>query len=232
MTAAPRQLVLWDLDYTLLDPAGFGQHAIRSAFSELTGFSPPAGVLVAGRTDRAVIAEFIAATDPALADRQDDVQELAAKIAERRRHELRSRGGRALPGAAAAVEALAAHGDVVQSVLTGNLETIGRIKVGELGLGRHLDLTIAAFGDAHTVRSSLVQTARARARERYGVHYEGHATVIIGDTPHDVEAAAAQGAFSIGVGTGQYSVEELSAVGADSVVPHLKDPEALLAALP
>lgn len=156
------------------------------------------------------------------------MQELAAEIAGRTRSEFRSRGGTTLPGATAAVEALGSRGDILQSVLTGNLEGIGRIKVTELGLDKHLDLSSAAFGDAHTVRSDLVAHARDRAEAAHGTRFEGRSMIIIGDTPLDVEAASAHGAFAVAVATGKYSVADLAAVGADAVLPDLLELDLLL----
>jgi phosphoglycolate phosphatase-like HAD superfamily hydrolase len=102
--------------------------------------------------------------------------------------------GRALPGAAAALAAVAALGPaVVQSVLTGNVPAMARAKLAAFGLGAHLDLDIGAYGDHHEVRAELVHLARGRARAAYGQDFGGQATVLVGDTPLDVEAALATG---------------------------------------
>ena len=46
---------------------------------------------------------------------------------------------------------------------------------------------------------------------------------VVGDTPRDIEAAQAEGAVSVGVATGHYSVDELAAARADHVLPSLSD---------
>lgn len=56
-------------------------------------------------------------------------------------------------------------------------------------------------------------------------------TVLIGDTPRDVQAAHDAEARCIAVASGIHSVEELRAAGADFVVPDLTCTEALLAHL-
>ena len=55
--------------------------------------------------------------------------------------------------------------------------------------------------------------------------------MLIGDTPLDIEAARLTGARSVGVATGGFSPAELSAAGADAVLPDLADTARVLAAI-
>jgi phosphoglycolate phosphatase len=45
----------------------------------------------------------------------------------------------------------------------------------------------------------------------------------VGDTPHDIEAARAAGAVSVGVASGHYSVDDLTKAGADHVLASLAE---------
>jgi phosphoglycolate phosphatase len=54
---------------------------------------------------------------------------------------------------------------------------------------------------------------------------------MIGDTPNDVAAAQAGGARIIAVATGKDSAANLSAAGADTVLPDLTDTSAVIAAI-
>jgi phosphoglycolate phosphatase-like HAD superfamily hydrolase len=47
---------------------------------------------------------------------------------------------------------------------------------------------------------------------------------VVGDTPLDIAAAKGVGAVSIGVASGRYGAEELSAAGADHVLASLAQP--------
>jgi phosphoglycolate phosphatase-like HAD superfamily hydrolase len=47
--------------------------------------------------------------------------------------------------------------------------------------------------------------------------------VVISDTPHDVTAAHANGAYALAVATGRNPVEELIACGADLALEDLSD---------
>ncbi len=73
--------------------------------------------------------------------------------------------------------------------------------------------------------------ARHAARQAYGTDFSGSSTVLVGDTPLDVEAALAAGARAVTVATGSYSAAELAAAGAHVVLPDLTDTALVLAAI-
>jgi phosphoglycolate phosphatase-like HAD superfamily hydrolase len=138
------------------------------------------------------------------------------------REELRAIG-RALPGARDALASLADEPAFHQSVLTGNLRTVARIKLEVFELDAYLDLASGAYGDDDPNRSNLVALARRRAGERTGVVFGGDATVLVGDTPKDVQAGLAAGVRVVGVATGKTSVQELQQAGAHDVASNLKE---------
>jgi len=61
--------------------------------------------------------------------------------------------------------------------------------------------------------------------------FDGASTVVIGDTPLDIEAALVSGARAVGVATGSYTAADLAAAGAHAVLPNLTDTNAVLRAL-
>jgi phosphoglycolate phosphatase-like HAD superfamily hydrolase len=123
---------------------------------------------------------------------------------------------------------------VYQSVLTGNVRQLAEVKLDAVGLRYPLDLCIGAFGDDHEIRSELIHLARRRACAVYGnsaSDFSGTATIVIGDTPLDIEAALAADARAVGVATGGYSVQDLEAAGAHAVLTDLASTPAVLSAL-
>jgi phosphoglycolate phosphatase len=227
-------LVLWDVDYTLVYAGGSGRALYELVLAELYGADLPAALTsMAGRTDASIALETLAAVGV------DAPAELA-----RFHHRLAARApaladmvrerGFVLPGAREALAAVAGHradGTVVQSLLTGNLPELAAVKLAALGLTDHLDLGVGAYGDVSHVRADLVPVARQNAAARYGADFAGRATVIVGDTPHDVAAAIAAGARAVGVATGEFSVQRLAESGADVVLRDLSDTDAVLAAI-
>jgi phosphoglycolate phosphatase-like HAD superfamily hydrolase len=222
-------LVLWDIDGTLLNAAGYGWHLISAAFTQLHGDELGTRVSLAGRTDRAIVTEALAHHDLYGDHLVDALIDAIGALADPTtvESEIASRGGRVLPGAGEAIAALGEHAGVVQSVLTGNLARLGAAKLGAYRQFDPLDLALGAFGDHHLVRAELVEVARAKFRQRHADPFE---TVLIGDTPLDVEAGRVSGARVVAVATGSFSVAELTECGAPVVLPDLRDTTAVVAA--
>ena len=221
-------LVLWDVDYTLLSADGLGTRLYEVVFRELYGRELPAVAPKAGRTDRAIIADTLALAGIPAAPTQVDafLAALARTVAD---GSVRAQV-RPMAGASDAIAALASAG-IRQSLLTGNIRPLAALKLGLAGLGDHLDLDAGAYGDAHEVRAELVGVARSAAGELYRADFSGWSTVLVGDTPLDVEAALATGARAVAVATGSYSAAELAAAGAHALLPDLTDTALVLAAI-
>lgn len=232
--AARDHLVLWDVDGTLLNAGGVGTDLYSVVFSQLFGRPLEATAPMAGRTDRAIILDTLTMAgvpeprrhvDPFIAGLAAQAPTVRASVMAR---------GRALPGAAAALAALAS-GRVHQTVLTGNVRAVAEVKLAALGLRDPLDLCIGAYGDDHEDRVELVHVARRRAAAVHGCAgsswFGGPAAVVVGDTPLDIAAALAAGARAVGVATGPFSVADLRSAGADVVLPDLSDTRLVLEAL-
>jgi phosphoglycolate phosphatase-like HAD superfamily hydrolase len=226
-------LVLWDIDHTLIDSGGAGVHVYQLAFRDLFGTGLPGLVPFAGRTERAIVLDML--TLAGIREPRQHVDQFLARIAARAPElaGLVAARGRALPGAAAALAAVAAQTTpiAVQSVLTGNVRAMAEMKLRTLGLADHLDLGVGAYGDAAECRADLVHIARGKAALAYGHDFAGSETVLAGDTPLDVAAALSAGARSLGVATGASTASELAAAGAGAVLPDLTDPSAIVAAI-
>ncbi len=228
-------LVLWDVDYTLLSADGLGTRLYEMVFRQLFGRELPAVAPKAGRTDRAIITDTLELAG--IPEPQAQVDRFLAALASRVAAVDGSENARVHPlaGASAAIAALGQastpHRRIHQSVLTGNMRPLALLKLGLAGLGDDLDLGAGAYGDAHEVRAELVPVARLAASRVYGAGFAGASTILIGDTPLDVEAALASGARAVGVATGGYSTAELAEAGAHAVLPDLTDTALVVAAV-
>ena len=157
-------LVLWDLDYTLVNANGLGTRLYEVVFRELFGRELPAVAPKAGRTDRAIITDTLAlAGIPA--DREQVDRFLAALA------RLAAAPDGAVPGPVRPLPALPPPSRrwppgrrYRQSVLTGNVTAMAALKLRRAGLGADLDLDAGAYGDVHEVRAELVTVARRAAR--------------------------------------------------------------------
>jgi phosphoglycolate phosphatase-like HAD superfamily hydrolase len=218
------RLVLWDIDGTLVDAAGHGRHAFDDAYRAVLGRPFTESIEMAGRTDHQIAMAMLGEEHERLPRMLEEFAVALAAREERIRAE-----GRAFPGAPEALEALARQDGVVQSLLTGNLETNAALKVGAFGLDPLLDFEVGAYGsDPHDERADLVEVARERARAKYG---EPTDTVLVGDTPLDVRAAHAAAARAVAVATGPFGVDELREAGAHAVLEDLRDAERVVTAV-
>src|SRR5699024_3408962 len=111
-------LLLWDLDLTLLRPAGFGSSMIAPALAEVLGREPVMDVAFAGRTDRAILTDLLASNGVDGPD-DDEITALLDAVAERcerNGQDLLDAGGGPLPGAHEAVRALGSVAGVHQGI--------------------------------------------------------------------------------------------------------------------
>ena len=223
------RLVLWDVDGTLVDTAGHGWRAFGEAFEALFGRPPEGLVPMAGHTDHEIALAILERNGVEGADAHLPRMWEALADALTARQDRMAREGRPQPGAHAALEALAGRDDVLQSLLTGNIEANAALKLAAYGLERHVDFEIGGYGSDHRVRSELVTIACGRASRKYGVEVLPADAVLIGDTPLDIAAARDAGARVVAVATGPHSDRELAS--ADAVLPDLRDTAALLAAI-
>ncbi|WP_309114427.1 haloacid dehalogenase-like hydrolase [Saccharothrix sp.] len=221
-------LVLWDIDLTLIDARGLGHTWYRTALQAVTGQDLVHVPSFPGRTERAITLELLALHDIEPTDEMVDRLHAELVAVATREADLLPTHGHALPGAATVLSALAGHENVVQSLVTGNLVEIARFKLAAFGLDTHLDFEIGGYGTVSEHRPELVLEAVRLAGAKHGKEFSA---VVVGDTPHDVDAALHHGALAIGVATGRSSVAELEEAGAHVVLKDLSDTEAALAAI-
>lgn len=224
-------LVLWDVDHTLIETGGVGSEIYASAFEKVTGRALERMADVSGRTEPVIFRETLELHGI------QDPDDLFARFAEEqargyadRADELRERG-RALPGVADALAALANRGDVIQSVLTGNTRPSAQLKLAAFGLDGYLSLGIGAYGTDDDIRAHLVPIARQRASQHSGHGFGPASTVLVGDTPADVIAARDGAARIVAVATGRHTTDELAEAGAETVLADLTSTKTLLAAI-
>jgi phosphoglycolate phosphatase len=210
---------LFDIDGTLLrsrDRVHIDSFA--SSVERVTGFEITlAGVLLQGNTDTAILREACRqAGIPAqlLEERVDAILEAMRNSVAERRHELDLA---LMPGVEDVLRYLARKGALL-GVATGNLETIGWIKIEKAGLREWF--RFGGFSDHFPIRGELVAHAAWKARDIAGPN----ATVcVVGDTPRDIEAAHSNLLPVIAVATGRCAFDELLACKPEACVSSLAD---------
>jgi phosphoglycolate phosphatase len=226
-------LVLFDVDGTLLEGAtGPVREAIRVALLRHHGVDATnmkRRLDTSGRTD-GEIARAILLDAGVSATRIDElagaVRETCCEVcAERYPDDL---SDHVIDGIPELLTWLAARGDVVAGLLTGNFECVAKLKLHRAGIGSAFASGVGAFGSDAEDRSALPPIARRRAASGKAPHPRSR-TVVVGDTPHDVACARADGVRCIAVATGGQAAAELA--GADQIAHDSNELRQALAAL-
>lgn len=210
-------LILFDIDGTLLRTGGAGREALDEAFLGVCGWpEATAGISLAGATDggilRSVFARFLGTGGPS--DHDGAAVQRVYLQALTRRLDVPGRAI-ACPGVPALLRSLEGRAHI--GLLTGNWCAGAALKLRAVGLDR--TWAVGAYGDDAVDRDLLVPVARARAA---AAGLAVRRVVVVGDTPADIRCARAGGAVAVAVETGFASPEALAAAGPDVVLADLE----------
>ena len=219
-------LILWDIDGTLVHVDRAGERALLLTIKELyqrdLGASLP--VDLRGRTDTSIMRDLLAHLG--VPGSLEEEQRFRRTYLSHMPKTLPAGNARVLAGIREALDAIHAHPEIHQALLTGNLKEGARLKLSFLGLWEYFEF--GAFADDSAIRDELGPFALARAKEKLGIEFPPERVYIIGDTPHDIACGKAIGAKTIAVATGAFSVEQLSALNPTHTFKDLSDTQALL----
>jgi phosphoglycolate phosphatase len=206
-------LLLFDVDGTLVAGAARAHAlALHAALHDVHGIDPSpvrSNVSPAGRTDGEIarmllLQAGVSATQ--IDERADDVRAACCEhYADLCPPDL---SDTVIAGIPALLTALRERPDVTLSLVTGNYEPVGRLKLKRAGLGRFFAAGQGGFGSDAEDRAQLPQIARRRAGVD-GIPFARKRTIVIGDTPRDIYCARADGVRCLAVATGPYDVEQL-----------------------
>jgi phosphoglycolate phosphatase-like HAD superfamily hydrolase len=227
---SPHSLVLFDIDGTLVDCGKAAGKCFSAAFKEAFGVACPifAAEEVSGLTDTAILMEVVRRLDLAAAN-SEERRALAFEIYARNlANELTRSPASALPGASRAVVAVRSMPALTTGLLTGSTEATARIKLEAAGIGFD-QFVCGAYSEDGELREALPPAARGRFAKMFG--REPQTTVLIGDTPRDVQAALATGCKFIGVTTGPYKKDALERAGARVILNDLTEVDSLCQAI-
>lgn len=206
--------LFWDIDGTLLTTARAGVFSLEDALEEVSGVRADLnGMATAGMTDYSIAEAALArvghALDEAVVQRFLEIhgRQLPAY--------LHRREGHVMPGVRDILDDLSARDDVVNLLLTGNIEAGADAKLAHYGLDRYFRAG-GVFCVGPGERAEIARRALPLAN--------GSPAYVIGDTPADVECGKAIEALTVAVATGSFSVEELEASTPWAVLAELPAP--------
>jgi phosphoglycolate phosphatase-like HAD superfamily hydrolase len=217
----PFEAVLFDIDGTLVTTGGASDRAWEHAVRDFYGVDFDVGKHTGrGVPDPEVGREVLRG----VLGREPDGRELLRLMRRRMKYlpgEVeRSPGFVVQPGVPELLEHLTAA-DVLLGLTTGNVEPAAHAKLARAGLNHFF--SFGGYGSDAIERVDLTRRAIERARRLARDELPTSAILAVGDTPRDVEAGHGAGIRVVGVATGEYSVDELRAAGADWTVATLRE---------
>jgi phosphoglycolate phosphatase-like HAD superfamily hydrolase len=229
-------LLLFDIDGTLVRSRPLThQLALERAATEVFGLrvepgaTPVADVEPWGKTDRQILRDVLVNAELPPPDEEAIARWERAACEAYVQLEVDPERSDELDATAAALDRLRAAGHAL-ALVTGNLEPIARRKLALRGLGGYFPAGQGGFGSDADLRPDLVRIARARAGANGRPHPSAD-TVLVGDTPLDVAAAAADGVRCVAITGNRFSAHDLRDAGAAATVDEIPQVQAALAAL-
>jgi phosphoglycolate phosphatase len=221
------QLLLFDIDGTLIRSAGAGREAMNRAFRKVSGIRDGfESITMMGRTDPGILQEVL---------NQHHLDWDDARVGQFQSHyyqylenELRKPRGdkRVCAGVDQILTTLQKQHDIMLGLLTGNWRYGAYLKLRHFGLDSYFIL--GAFGDDSEDRNQLVPVAFERFRMQMSFDILPGNTWVIGDTPLDILCGKPHGTRTIGVATGVHSLEELVVEKPDYAFEDFRDVSSVL----
>ena len=201
------QLVLFDIDGTLVHTGGAGIKAFARTFAtEFNALDGVEKIKFAGRTDVNLVREFFG------------IHGIEATPGNFRRfferyvfwldQTVAQSDGGACRGVMEFLDDLSAlPGPPKLGLLTGNIRLGAEIKLRRYDLWDIFE--IGGFADDHEDRNQIAAVALERGSRLLGRELRGEEVLVIGDTPHDIRCGRFIGARILAVATGGAKLNEL-----------------------
>ena len=221
-----KRLVLFDIDGTLLDLKGAGRRAFIDTIRYVFGVDDPFDdINFSGATDLGVLHASLAhrKIQPSREQLSTFFELMPSKLEETALAE------RAVvyPGVPTLLQCLSGHKNILIGMVTGNAQATAWIKLRHAGLHEHFH-EIGGFGDQHPDRDVLARNAVESANTFLNNGNRITRSILIGDTPSDIQAARSIDATAIAVATGSYTREQLAEYTDTHVFDDLSDTDTVL----
>lgn len=222
------ELVLFDVDGTLLQQGGVVQFGIGQALKHVYGTSGPIkNYRMSGKTDPQIMKELMLLHGLEEGEIDEKINICCDMYVEVLENTISDFNIIACHGVHRLLEALSTDNNVTLGLLTGNLEGIVGHKLKQTGLPREI-FKFGAFGSDDANRNNLPNIAISRAEKILNKSIDKKAVLIIGDTPYDIACAKHGNVKVLAVATGSYSLEELAIQEPDFAFNDLSDTNQVL----
>lgn len=228
------KLVLFDIDGTLLITKGASSRCMKLAGKLIFGPTFTWSPVTVGTLDPQIFDQLAVANDIHPTEQQR--QEYQAAYLNYLDKELHNHQDdiTLMPGIEPLVEQLhrraTVQRDLAIGVLTGNFRHAAHLKLTLSGLGLERFPIIVCAEDGRT-RDELPRVAMRQAQPILGCPIVPSHTILIGDTPRDIQCGKANDCSCISVATGHYSKEDLLKAGGEVVFDTLADTDRVISTI-
>lgn len=223
-----KNIILFDIDGTLLSSAGAGKTALEKGMASKFGIGHIVdGLSLSGRTDKGILHDLLRLHG--IPYSQESYQKMLQAYLEFLPECLNTGQGKILPGISDILAALKKREDCAVGLLTGNLRKGAKIKLGHFGIDQHFEF--GGFGDHHLGRDDVAREALQEIQTKFGKDYPTHKIWVLGDTPLDIQCARAIGAKVLAVATGWHRSDELESYKPDLLFQDLTSTSQVLESL-
>lgn len=214
------ELVLFDIDGTLIRTGGAGVKAFEKTFAaEFYLHHGVERISFAGRTDPAIVREFFSLHD--LDPSENNFRRFFESYVFWLDHFVGTLDGEVLPGVWQFLHAFKnLPRQPLLGLLTGNIRLGAEIKLRHYQLWEHFEFGV--FADEHEDRNQLAWIARERASRLLNRTLDGEQILVIGDTPSDIACAKAIDAKVLSVASGTHSLKQLQSCQPTWAVENLR----------
>jgi phosphoglycolate phosphatase len=217
------RLVLFDIDGTLIRPSRIGSKVVAHALTDVFGSAGPIGHLnFAGKTDLAIILYLMMAEGLSEYEIRLNLPLVYQQMEVHAQRFFPQAGLKAFPGIGDLLKQIGNSGRILLGIQTGNINHTAQLKLQAAAIESE-QFSIGAYGSDAIQRSDLIPIAWTRAKRKTGKSFTGEDTIVIGDTPADIDCAKVNGAISVAVATGSYSGADLAKSGPTYLLDNLVD---------
>lgn len=215
-----KNLILFDIDGTLLLTGGAGKISFNQVFSDLYQIEGAwQNIHPDGRTDPSLIQELFE-TNLGRQAREGELSRVKEAYIRSMPEALKkAEQFRLMPGVKELLSLLAEREIGLMGLATGNFEATAYQKLEHAGLGEFF--SFGGFGSDHYDRLKLTRLAVARGQQKMGRLLEPEDVFLIGDTPNDIRCGKLLGLTTIGVATGSTPMKELKSYRPDFLLEDL-----------
>tara|TARA_Y100000590_G_scaffold466157_1_gene640641 strand:- start:1492 stop:2196 length:705 start_codon:yes stop_codon:yes gene_type:complete len=223
-----KQLILFDIDGTLLHPGTIARTLLDSMVAEVSGTSPELKVEdVAGFTDPIIMETALRRTNFSDGGLSSMVNDLLDRYPQRLEEAYGDHDEAFVyDDAVELAQGCLSEGWQV-GLLSGNIRLAAEIKLQRFGLWDIFKFGL--FGDDARNREDLVWMAEEASWEALGESYTHDRMVLVGDTAEDAKAAKVNGVRSLIVCRRPETKERIQSTGPTWLVDSLEETERIIA---